>query len=346
MENNGKHTREEILSQPQVWASALRSLEHETGRIAGFLQQGRYDSILFTGCGSTYYLSIAAAGAWRELTGLDARALPASEIWLNPSTTQPARGRTLLVAVSRSGETTETLQACQAFRARRQGDILTVSCYPGAPLTGIGDLNLLFPDSREESFAQTRSFSTLYIACLATAAIQAGKAEDLAQMAALPERCEHLIHTYQNFALNLGRDPRFERFYYLGSGLRYGLACELSLKMKEMSLSHSEPFHVLEFRHGPMTMANEQALIVGFLSEANRKAEQAVLDEMTRLGAETLSLGNAETRVAFATGLPEVLYSPLVLPVGQLLAYSHAISRDLNPDAQEKLKAVIRLDAG
>jgi glutamine---fructose-6-phosphate transaminase (isomerizing) len=344
MEALGKHTREEILSQPQVWDSALRILDKEAGRTGDFLQRGHYDSILFTGCGSTYYLSIAAAGAWRELTGLDARALPASEIWLNPSATRPSHGRTLLIAVSRSGETTETLQACQSFRNKGQGDLLTISCYPGAPLTSMGNLNLLFPDSREESFAQTRSFSTMYIACLAAATIQAGKADDLAHMAALPERCEHLLSQYNELAFELGQDLHFERFYYLGSGLRYGLASELSLKMKEMSLSHSEPFHIMEFRHGPMTMANEQALIIGFLSDSNRASEQAVMNEMSDFGSETLSMGNRGARVSFDTGLPEVLYSPLYLPAGQLLAYFHAVSRGLNPDAGDKLKAVIHLD--
>ncbi len=167
MENRGKHTFEEILSQPRVWQSALQVLAKEADATDHFLQQGGFDSVVFTGCGSTYYLSLAAASVWREYTKLNIHAFPASEVWLNPSTTRSVGRHPLLVAVSRSGATTETLRACQAFRARENGDILTVSCYPGAPLTELGSLNLLFPDSREESCAQTRSFSTMYLACIA-----------------------------------------------------------------------------------------------------------------------------------------------------------------------------------
>ena len=59
-----------------------------------------------------------------------------------------------------------------------------------------------------------------------------------------------------------------------------GLACEVNLKMKEMTLTHSEPFHFLEFRHGPMSMVNEKAVVVGMLSDANRVHEAKVLSEM------------------------------------------------------------------
>ena len=64
-------------------------------------------------------------------------------------------------------------------------------------------------------------------------------------------------------AQSIGADLDLDRFYFLGSGPRYGLACELSLKMKEMSLTHSEPFHFMEFRHGPMSMVTESTVIVG-----------------------------------------------------------------------------------
>ena len=62
-----------------------------------------------------------------------------------------------------------------------------------------------------------------------------------------------------------GGDLTLDRFYFLGSGPRYGLACEVNLKMKEMTLTHSEPFHFLEFRHGPKSMVCESALVAGLL---------------------------------------------------------------------------------
>ena len=82
----------------------------------------------------------------------------------------------------------------------------------------------------------------------------------------------------------MGRDASLDRFYWLGSGPRQGLACELSLKMKEMSLTHSEPFHFMEFRHGPKSMVTPQTLVVGLRSTRNGPAESAVLEDVKALG--------------------------------------------------------------
>ncbi|NJN93355.1 MAG: SIS domain-containing protein, partial [Anaerolineales bacterium] len=63
----------------------------------------------------------------------------------------------------------------------------------------------------------------------------------------------------------------------MGSGLRYGLACEVNLNMNEMTLTDSEPFHFLEFRHGPISMAGSTVAVIGLLSEQNLAHEAAVL---------------------------------------------------------------------
>ncbi len=103
----------------------------------------------------------------------------------------------------------------------------------------------------------------------------------------------------RSLAKRSGINLDFDRFYFLGSGIRYGLACEVNLKMKEMTLTHSEPFHFLEFRHGPMSMVNEKAVVVGMLSDANRLHEAKVLSEMKTLGGTVVSLGEQDADVAF-----------------------------------------------
>jgi glucosamine--fructose-6-phosphate aminotransferase (isomerizing) len=140
--------------------------------------------------------------------------------------------------------------------------------------------------------------------------------------------------------------PHMDRFYFLGSGPRYGLACEANLKMKEMTLTHSEPFHFLEFRHGPKAMVGKSAIVIGLLSDTNRAHEQAVLDEMHALGGQTLSLGESDADVTFASGLSEAVRNVLYLPVLQLTAYYRALSKGLNPDEPTHLDAVVRLDWG
>ncbi len=270
--DKGFLTRQEIFSQPEAWAAALEVLVAEQQAIQGMNPVHHYDQILYTGCGSTYYLAMAAASLTQELTNRPSRAFPASELWLYPKSAYTP-GKTLLVAVSRSGETTETLQACEAFLSDRRGDLLTFSCYGDMPLAKLGALNLVLPSGQEQSVAQTRAFSTLYLGTVALACLWAGRMELFNSLRSLPELGSKALNNYASLAAELGRDPGLERFYWLGSGPRQGLACELSLKMKEMSLTHSEPFHFMEFRHGPKSMVTPQTLVIGLRSTRNGSYE-------------------------------------------------------------------------
>jgi glucosamine--fructose-6-phosphate aminotransferase (isomerizing) len=207
----------------------------------------------------------------------------------------------------------------------------------------LGSLSLTFPDSGEESFAQTRSFSTLYLATLYISALWGERLDLLGQMERLPETANKLIANFTDIARQFGGQSTLERYYFLGSGPQYGLAAELSLKMKEMSLSQSEPFHFMEFRHGPMSMVNEQTLLVGLVSTKNMPREMAVLQEMQARGAKILSLGEAGVTTPFDSGIDEAIRGPLYLPLGQILAFSNARSKGLNPDRPSGVQAVIRL---
>lgn len=337
----GEFTRTEILSQPQVWVETLKMLPAQS--LLEFYRGGHFDSVLFTGCGSTYYLSLAVSALFQALTGIPSQGLPASEIWLYPASAYSCQGRQLLVAISRSGETTETLRAVEAFKGRGHGAVITFTCYPEAALAKLGALNVAFPPAQEQSVAQTRAFSSLYLAAVVFAAISAGRDDLHKQMAQLPEVCDRLLTQYASLAHDLGSDPRFDRFYFLGGGARYGLASEVSLKMKEMGLSHSEPFHFMEFRHGPMSMVTDTTLLVGFLSESNASQERAVLSEMQARGANLFSLGERDADVAFRSGLDEVVRDVLYLPIVQLVALEHSLSKGLNPDQPHNLDAVVRL---
>jgi len=121
--------------------------------------------------------------------------------------------------------------------------------------------------------------------------------------------------------------------------------------MKEMSLSVSEAFHFMEFRHGPMSMVNSKTLVVGLLSDSASSYELAVLKEMQALGAQTLLLTDkvttevlpADYLVCFESGLPESSRAALYMPVLQLLAYYRALHNGQNPDVPTNLNAVVVL---
>ncbi len=340
----GYHTRNEILSQPDVLQSTLAIIQINASMLSGLFDLGKYQSIVLTGCGSPYYMGLSLAPLLQRLTGKPTRAVPASELWFSPDAYFIPDKKHLLVALSRSGATTETLRACARFQQEKRGDILTFSCYPDAELATVGAINLLFPEAQEESVAQTRAFSALYLAAVAAAHLMARQDKAFAQMAAIPNVVQQILDRSAVLAKALGSDLSLDRFYFLGSGTRYGLACELSLKMKEMTLSHSEPFHFMEFRHGPMSMVAPSSLIVALLSQSNYKRELAVVNEMRQMGAGVVTIGEQAADVSFGAGLDEELSDVLYLPFGQMMALERSLAKGLNPDRPEKLVAFVKLD--
>lgn len=339
----GQFTLEEILSQPHAWMETINQLENQHAEIEKFLRDSACDQVIFTGCGSTYYLSLAVSAFCEQVSGKTSRGVPASELWLDPEIYYPSNLSTLLVAVSRSGETTETLKACEAFKKTKHGQLLTLSCYPEQPLATLGDLNLVFAGGQERSVAQTRAFTTLYLAATVIAS-QLGEAKDVySKLVGLPNACEKILIEARAMAFEFGNNRSLDRFYFLGSGARYGLACELSLKMKEMSLSHSEAFHFMEFRHGPKSMLTNTSLVIGLVSRKNYDNEMKVLHEMSLLGASTFVLAPEGGDISIDIAIPDDLMNVLYLPPGQLLAYERSIAAGLNPDKPHLLDAVVRL---
>lgn len=333
-------TYREIKTQTEAWVQAM-----EVTQNLSLPKAQNYGQVIFTGCGSTYYLSLAAAALYQELTGCAARAVPASELLLNPNTVlgRVANSTYLLVAISRSGTTSETVKAVQNFKAEKRGEVVVISNYDEV-LSRLADVNIVIDKGQEESVAQTRSFASMYVAATSFGARMAERDDLLDAMNTLPEIGNRLLEKYETFAEKIGSNLDFDRFYFLGSGIRYGLACEANLKMKEMTLTHSEPFHFLEFRHGPMSMVNEQAVVVGLSSEANRIYEEKVLSEMRSLGGMVLSLRETGAEVEFNSGIPESVRGVLYLPVLQLMAFYRSVAKGLNPDKPKNLTAVVQLN--
>jgi glucosamine--fructose-6-phosphate aminotransferase (isomerizing) len=343
------YTYQEIMSQGQVWAATLQTGNAQFDSIAELVERsGSGSQAIFAGCGSTYYLSLSAAYMWTRLVGMPSRALPASEIWLFPDYTLPNQSA-LLVAVSRSGETTETVKAQDGFLQSDRGNCLAVTCYPESTLARKANHLLVAKDAQERSIAQTRSFSSMFLLILAAACRAGGYEDVLQQMSALPQAFERITAGYHTLAKRLAENPKFERIIYLGSGANYGLACEAMLKMKEMSLASAEAFHFMEFRHGPKSVVAPGTLIVGLVSETAREQEALVLREMRELGATVVAVADSgdgipsDYVVELRSGLDELVSRILALPVLQLMAYYRALSRGLNPDKPTHLDAVVKL---
>jgi glucosamine--fructose-6-phosphate aminotransferase (isomerizing) len=344
MLSTARATYKEICEQPTAWAEAIRQVGAAKEKIEAIPFQ-EYKQILFIGCGSTYYLSLSAAALFQSASGKICRAFPASEVFANPELVYAGPGgKSLLVAISRSGTTSETIHAVQSFQAQNQGDVITITNEPQSPLANLGGLSLSIPGGREQSVAQTKSFASMYVAAAAFALTAARREDLLARLPELPAVGERLLREYEPLAKELAADPAIAQFFFLGSGSRYGLACEASLKMKEMSLTVSEPFHFLEFRHGPVSMVDASSAVVGLVSGKSGALELSVLEDVQRLGGRAITLGEAGTSVAFNSGLPEMAREVLYLPVLQLLACHRAMHSGLNPDLPRNLTAVVKLE--
>jgi glutamine---fructose-6-phosphate transaminase (isomerizing) len=331
-------THHDILTQVDAWQDAAQTIATRKNDILQFWQQGGYEQVIFTGCGSTYYLALTAASLLQSKMRLPARAAPASELLLHPDSIYIPQKRALLVTISRSGATTETIQAAQDFVKQGRGDVMVVSCYSDKPLNQVAALTLAAHRGQESNVAQTRSFSAMLV--LIEQWVQVLSGESIQEN--LFAHDDRFIEQALEFADRFTSPERFQRYFYLGSGVRYGLAAEAMLKMKEISLTSAEAFHPLEFRHGPKSMVDAETVIVGLTGENGYAAEMAVLKEMKALGAAVISIGAApDSDFVLPAGKSSLVYT---LPVLQWLAHQRAVGKGLDPDRPRHLEQVVHLD--
>jgi len=349
MMTKGEYTFTEITTQATAWADTLRAFAAAESSLREAWVSLSPKQVLFIGCGSTHYLSQTAASLFQELTGIPSCARPSSEVILFPSQVLADPSQTLLVTISRSGTTTETVIAIEKFRQLGGKAVWSITCHSHSPQAQLSDLVLPAEAAQEKSVAQTRSFASMLVLAQMMAATLGGQNTSMAQI--LPDLGEQLIDDTSLLMVELGSRTDIDRLYFLGSGFQYGIANEAMLKMKEMSLSHSEAFHFMEFRHGPMSMVTGEALVIGLVSKQAFAHEQKVLAEMKTLGGNILALSplpvdeDTLQLINLPNDLPEWMMPVLYLPPLQLLAYYRAVSKNLNPDNPRHLTQVITLNA-
>ena len=344
----GQHTYMEIMSQPDVWAEALAAFDPQDRRLQSWLEAGAFDHVIVTGCGSTFYLALTAARLLRQ-AGCHALACPASELLLHPQSIYIPGQRYLLLCLSRSGRTSETVRAQELFKSQVGGPVIAVTCEGGSPLAQDAGLAIAIDAAQERSVAQTRSFSSMLVVAQQLAALVAG--HDLAASRPLPAICRRLLEQYGALAQSLGENSAVEKFFFLGSDGLYGVACEAMLKMKEMSLvlqrglSHAgvssrsdvdgrrrQPSHRLDFarRRSPGTPRSGR-------NGGDGRAQVLAIAPAPRSRITRSSLAAD----GFARpGVAPVLY----LPALHLLAFYRAQSlTGCDPDRPQNLSAVVSL---
>lgn len=338
----GEKTFAEIMSQPAIWQEALQVLADRLETLEAWWAEPSFEQVLLTGCGSTYYLSVVGAELLQAYAGIPARACPASELMLYPARHFDPQRRTLLLTVSRSGITRETVAAVRNFRRYGRGEAAAISCHSESELVAAVDWSLVVDAAREQSRVQTRSFSSMLLLMQALVGVRAETAQKAtAALQTLPDRAARLLEETHDLARLLGEKPDTCQYLFLGSGALYGLACEMMLKLLEMSTLPSLAFQALEFLHGPRYAVNRGTRVVALLSEDILEEEIRALEEARRRGATVLALatgaadsdGPWDHRVTLpAADLPAWAQPILFLPMLQLLGWHEARSQGRDPD--------------
>jgi glucosamine--fructose-6-phosphate aminotransferase (isomerizing) len=344
----GAHTLGEILSQPETWSRCLAALESSNQ-----LQQ-LSDSLpnniewVFIGCGSSFFLSEVAAASWAFLTGERSRALPASELLLFP---QLLPGNYQPVLISRSGQTSEVIEAARHLRDDPALQILGITCGEQTPLEALCHYIIRLPEADEKSTVMTQSFTSMLLALQCLAATRAGS-KPFNALRTLPSTSEKKLPALQSVIQSVVASRKFADYVFLGQGPFFGIAQEAMLKVKEMSCSYAQSFHTLEFRHGPKAIVSPETLLTFFLSESGMESEFAVLEEMRQLGGTILAVANspgARVRknsdfcIALELDVPEIFRPAGAIVAGQLLGYYTGLSKGFDPDHPRNLTRVVML---
>ena len=346
-------TLEEILSQPTIWQAVLEIASQQRGTFEQYLKQAAHKEAVFIGCGTSYYLSLSAAGIYTMVTGQKARAASASEVLFFPETIFPASDQGYMpVLISRSGMTTEVVRAAEEIQSRLENHTYGVSCRPASDLIRVCHYPLLVSEADEKSVVMTRSFTSMLLLIQLLAAIRSGNTAFEEELSRLPDLGTETIDRCHDLVKDVTSSRQYTKFVYLGQGPYYGLACEAMLKIKEMSLSYSEAYHSLEFRHGPVSMVDEEMLITFLISEQARTEEVTLLKEMKELGARTLVIAeeadagirrSADYVVELKSGLSDTARMILYMPIVQLMGYYNAVAKGLDPDNPKNLTQVVTL---
>ena len=348
----GAYALSEILSQPQCWDACLKLLDSGKQAQEAARMFSEAKEWLFIGCGSSYYVALAAAAYWNQITGTRARAIPASELLLYPDLVLSNGGPYCPVLISRSGRTSEVLKAAEFLQSKKIKS-LAITCAPGQPLEKLATLTVCLAPADERSTVMTRSFTSMLLALQYLAAKLAKREDAAADLRRLPQIADEFLNSLPRRVRDFVGTYRFADYICLGQGPFYGLACESALKLTEMSVSYGQSFHTLEFRHGPKSVVGPETLLLFLLSETGYQAECEVLEEMKKLGGTTLVIANrAEARAHAAAdflvelGMDVAEFTRLAPSIftGQLMGLYTGLAKGLDPDHPRHLSRVVILD--
>jgi glucosamine--fructose-6-phosphate aminotransferase (isomerizing) len=261
--------------------------------------------------------------------------------------------RPTAIVISRSGRTSEALQAAQILECKNGIPTLAITCAADQPLARAVTQSLALLPAVEESTVMTRSFTSMLLGLQYLAASLSGDQELILSLRCLPARAEKWLEDLHLRIRQFVEASPFADYVCLGQGPFYGLACESTLKLTEMSVSFGQSFHTLEFRHGPKSIVGPETLILFLLSERGYEAECDVLEEIKLLGGTTIAIADraaerarkfADLTVELELGGREISRMAAYVIPAQLLGLYTGLKKGLDPDHPRHLSQVVLLE--
>ena len=356
------YMQKEIFEQPRAISDTIERIESITPDLFGKRAPevlAAIDSALILACGTSYYAGLTAKVWLESIAGLPTQVEIASEYRYRDSVPNP---RTLVVVISQSGETADTLAALKHAQSLGMRHTLGIINVATSAMTRQTALQFFTRAGVEIGVASTKAFTTQLVALFLlalTIAKQRGRLDEEAErvhiraLRHLPSALQAVLALEPQVIAWSEAFARKEHALFLGRGLHYPIALEGALKLKEISYIHAEAYPAGELKHGPLALVTgEMPVVTVAPNDALVEKLKSNMQEVRARGGELYVFADADTRIESAPGihvikLPEH-YGPLspilhVVPL-QLLAYHTAVIRKTDVDKPRNLAKSVTVE--
>ena len=356
------YMQKEIFEQPKAIADTLDAVAGVVPELFGdgaWRVFDKIESVLILACGTSYY-SGSVAKYWLEsIAKIPTAVEVASEYRYRDSVPNP---NTLVVAISQSGETADTMAALKHARSLGMTHTLTICNVATSAMVRECEMAYLTRAGVEIGVASTKAFTTqlvgLFLLTLAIAKVkkrlpEAAEAEHLRALRHLPVAVQAVLALEPQVIAWSEEFAAKENALFLGRGMHYPVALEGALKLKEISYIHAEAYPAGELKHGPLALVTSQMPVVAIApNDALLEKLESNLHEVRARGGALFVFADADTRIESAEGvrvirMPEHYgaLSPIlhVVPL-QLLAYHTAVARGTDVDKPRNLAKSVTVE--
>jgi len=356
------YMQKEIFEQPRVIGDTLEGV---TGIMPELFGDGAYgvfkeiDRVLILACGTSYYAGLTAK-YWIEcIAKVPVNVEIASEYRYRDSVPHP---QTLVVTISQSGETADTLAALKHARSLGMPHTLTICNVSTSAMVRECKLAYITRAGVEVGVASTKAFTTqlaaLFLLTLTLAQVNgrltdAEEAEHLKMMRHLPVALSSVLALEPQIIAWAEEFARKENALFLGRGMHYPIALEGALKLKEISYIHAEAYPAGELKHGPLALVTEEMPVVTIApNDALLEKLKSNMQEVRARGGQLYVFADVDSRITSGDGLHVIRLpehygdlSPILhVAALQLLAYHTALARGTDVDKPRNLAKSVTVE--